>query len=115
MDLEESPSSSQVDACVRAIEAAARCADADPETTIDDCGDVGLRPEADTDATPTVCGVIERPELLLACSFLSTSEASGGEGGEAGSIDAVETAGAGGAAGDGTSEGGASGAASAGD
>jgi hypothetical protein len=88
------PSSAVVDACVQVIEAAGRCASADPQTPIRECEE---QVTAEYWSVKTACDVVAHPELTTECSFLTDTppeDGSGGQGGQSASEDgsAGETA-----------------------
>ncbi len=114
LDTEDEPSDTAVKRCVAAVKAAGRCAAEDPEATLADCDDSTLELTRDAEEGASVCELLDRPELLADCAFLTESGedddgsagATGGDGdGDGG--DGGETGGDGGETGD---DGGATGA-----
>lgn len=87
------PADASVSACVQVIEAAGRCASADPEAELKDC-DEGAAPGR---GLKLACDVVEHPELTTECAFLlNVPPPDDGTGGQAGQgstgEDADETA-----------------------
>jgi hypothetical protein len=69
-----------VDACVRAIEAAGRCANQDPEAVLSECGDEPV--PAAQPGLGTACDVVRYPERAAECSFLTNAPPESGVGGQ---------------------------------
>lgn len=63
--LVQAPTAGSVTKCVNAINAAGACAT--KKTSLSDCGAVGVV----TPATATICEIIENPEQITACEFLT--------------------------------------------
>ncbi len=63
----QAPTTGAVTECVNAINAAGACAN--KKTKLDACA--GVRPSAYATSTATVCDVIENPEQISACEFLT--------------------------------------------
>ena len=95
------PTSTQLKACVKTIDAAGSCALGDAGISLSDCKDA----TASAPGAKTACNLVENPELASECSFLapdadagsSSGGASGaagaGEGGRSGAEDAAGTSG----------------------
>lgn len=63
----QAPTTGAVTECVNAINAAGACAS--KKTKLDACA--GARPSAYAPSTATVCDIIENPEQIVACEFLT--------------------------------------------
>jgi hypothetical protein len=61
------PAGASVSACVQVIEAAGRCAQADPDAKLESCSEVVT---ASQHNLVTACEVVTHPELATECSFL---------------------------------------------
>jgi hypothetical protein len=75
------PAGASVAACVDVIEAAGRCASADPESRLVDCNEN----EQVTDPLPGLsraCDVVKHPELATECAFLTDVPADEGSAGQ---------------------------------
>jgi len=107
LDVDDEPSDTAVARCVAAVKAAGRCAGEDPAATVADCDDPALALRSDADADASVCELLDQPELLVDCAFLTDAKDDDGAAGAAGSDGESGDAGA---AGETTSEGGESGA-----
>ena len=75
------PGGGAVGACVAVIEAAGRCAEADPQTALGDCEEAVTDPKR---GLKTACDVVAHPELATECIFLLDTPPPEGEGGASG-------------------------------
>jgi hypothetical protein len=106
------PAGASVSGCVQVIEAAGRCAQADPTATLSSCAETVTVTDP-TETLNTACDVVKHPELTTECAFLTDTppvEGSAGQsaGGQSGTDTTPDTAGQSGAAGAETAQGGAS-------
>jgi hypothetical protein len=107
------PAGASVSACVQVIEAAGRCAQADPKATLSSCEETVTATEP-TESLNTACDVVTHPELATECSFLldappaDSGSAGQSAGGQSGTDETPASAGQAGAAGAETTQGGAS-------
>jgi hypothetical protein len=69
-----------VDACVKAIEAAGRCATGNPESLLSECGDEPV--PAPGPGLSSACDVVQFPERSAECSFLTNEPPETGTGGQ---------------------------------
>jgi hypothetical protein len=76
----EPTNGASVEDCVRAIEAAGRCAAQNPESSLSDCGDEPV-PEAQP-GVASACDVVAYPERTLECGFLTDTPPESGTGGQ---------------------------------
>jgi len=93
------PADASVGTCVEVIDAAGRCAAADPEIQLSDCNESAIATGADLHLA---CDVVKHPERSVECSFLTdvpVQPGSAGQsgGGQSGDGDADTDAGSGGA------------------